>query len=153
MENRARCHVPLLKLLILPLWLVDSGPMAWGQCWSETAELKMGNPQNQDYFGSAVSIFGDTVVVGAPGDDNMNGDNAGSVRFFERDQGGPNSWRNLGTKISPNGNIGDQLGTSVSISGDTVAAGGIYAGPLGSGAVSVSERNLGGPDAWGESAS
>jgi hypothetical protein len=138
-------------VLVSGLYLVST-QTARAQCWNQEAKLQMGTPQGGDGFGYSVGIFGDTAVVGTPYDENSNGDNAGAVRFFQRDIGGPNAWGKLFTKLSPKGNTGDQLGTSVSISGNTVAAGGIYAGSLGSGAVSVFERDFGGPSAWGESA-
>ena len=37
-----------------------------------------------DRFGQAVAIDGDTVVVGAPGDDGHSGDNTGAVYVFTR---------------------------------------------------------------------
>ena len=74
-------------------------PGAQGQCWSETATLVMNKSGEDDYFGSSTSVDGDTAIVGAPGDDNANGGNAGSVLLLRARPG----WsRQLG--------LGDQEG-------------------------------------------
>ena len=41
-----------------------------GSTWSQQAQLTASDAANSDSFGSAVSISGDTIVVGAYGDDN-----------------------------------------------------------------------------------
>ena len=40
-----------------------------GSTWTQSAYLKASNADENDVFGSAVAISGDTVVVGAPGED------------------------------------------------------------------------------------
>jgi len=78
----------------------------------------------QDLFGAGVAISGDTVVVGASGDDS-NGDGAGAVYVFSRNEGGQNNWGQVGAKLTaedPDGEqvAGDSFGRAVSISGDTI---------------------------------
>ncbi|MGV3658619.1 MAG: LamG-like jellyroll fold domain-containing protein, partial [Prosthecobacter sp.] len=41
--------------------------------WTRQAYLKASNTQSYDYFGSTVAIHGDTIVVGAPGEDSSVG--------------------------------------------------------------------------------
>jgi hypothetical protein len=66
-----------------------------GDAWSQQAYLKASNTEAEDEFGSSVSVSGDTLVVGAPGEDScatgVNGnqaDNAcrsvGAVYVFTR---------------------------------------------------------------------
>ncbi|MDF1799220.1 MAG: FG-GAP repeat protein [Planctomycetota bacterium] len=56
-----------------------------GGVWSQEAYLKAANAEAQDHFGAAVGVSGDTVIVGAPGEDGGQGgvngdptDNSGS---------------------------------------------------------------------------
>ncbi len=47
-----------------------------GTIWSQEAYLKASNTEQHDHFGQSVAVSGDTVVVGAPGEDsNANGVN------------------------------------------------------------------------------
>jgi hypothetical protein len=39
-----------------------------GATWTQEAYLKASNAEAKDHFGRSVSISGDTIVVGAPGD-------------------------------------------------------------------------------------
>ena len=76
----------------------------------------------EDIFGSAVAIFGDTIVVGAPGN--------AAAYVFERDQGGPNAW-GLVAKLF----FGDEenlFGNSVALDGNVVLVGAPYDQGVGS---------------------
>ena len=54
-------------------WATDSGAAyvftRSGTTWSQQAYLKASNTEADDYFGSCVAVSGDTVVVGAYGED------------------------------------------------------------------------------------
>ncbi|HVK67874.1 MAG TPA: FG-GAP repeat protein [Polyangium sp.] len=50
--------------------------------WAQDRRILAADGANGDYFGSAVAVSVDTVLVGAPGDDNDKGENAGSVYTF-----------------------------------------------------------------------
>jgi hypothetical protein len=76
----------------------------------------------EDAFGRAVAIDGSTAVVGAPFDDDR-GLNSGSVYLFQRDQGGLNGWGQAGKLTVPDGNVGDEFGIAVSVSGDHLVVG------------------------------
>ena len=68
-----------------------------------------GDGAASDYFGSALCIDADTLLVGARGDDD-NGSNAGAAYIFCRDQGGPDDWGQV-AKITPNDGVaGDNFG-------------------------------------------
>jgi len=72
-----------------------------------------------------VSIDGDTVVIGALGDDDK-GSNTGSAYVFTRDTAGDlaSGWTQLAKLTAgTDGAAGDLFGTSVSISGDTMVIG------------------------------
>src|SRR6266508_458911 len=68
----------------------DAGPNAGsayvfvrsGTSWSQQAKLTASDAAAFDFFGAAVAISGDTVVVGALADDTDAGSNAGSAYVF-----------------------------------------------------------------------
>ena len=73
-----------------------------------------------DFFGSSVSISGDTAVVGASGDDVGAGMDQGSAHVFVRSGG---VWTQQQQLTGSDGLFGDRFGESVSISGDTLVVG------------------------------
>ncbi|MCP5097613.1 MAG: hypothetical protein GY943_18860 [Chloroflexi bacterium] len=101
-----------------------------------------------DVFGNNVAISGDTVVVGALGDDD-NGTNSGAVYVFERDV----QWRegniNQIAKITPDdGAERDSFGSRVAIYGETIviSAWTIDDNGIDPGAVYVFEKGTGWDD-------
>ncbi len=111
--------------------------------------LKASNPDNGDVFGYAVAIDGDTIVVGAHGEDSSSSgidsvpDNAapdaGAVYVFVRTAG---VWTQQAYLKAPNPDASDYFGYSVAISGDTlvVAAVGEDSGQLGPSAVAATDN-------------
>lgn len=83
------------------------------------SELLATNGNINDGFGSSVSLYGETLVVGAPGVDEQ-GVNSGAVYVFTRNG---NSWQQQAVLNSNNGTAGDGFGASVSISGETIVVG------------------------------
>jgi len=121
----------------------EGGPDNWGQA----AKLTASDGASGSAFGAAVSISGDTVVVGAPGDD-TSGSNFGSAYLFEKPEGG---WTNMTetAKIgASDGVANDYFGRSLSINGDTVVVSGF--GDDHAGRVFVFERDAGGAGSWGQ---
>ena len=68
----------------------------------------------------SVSVSGDTVVVGASGDDTPGGADAGSAYVFVRSG---TTWTEQQKLLASDGAAGDHFGGSVSVSGDTVVVG------------------------------
>ena len=104
---------------------------------SAEGELDVPSINEDDQFGSAVALEGDTLVVGSPGNDDGNGDDSGAVYLFTKEN---NIWKNT-LKISEGvgaGKLdialtsGDQFGSSVALDGNTLAVGAI--GDAGAGA-------------------
>ncbi|MEO8428049.1 MAG: FG-GAP repeat protein, partial [Verrucomicrobiota bacterium] len=110
-----------------------------GTNWSQQAYLKASNTGADDFFGLSVAVSGDTVVVGAYGEDssargvnaNQNNNSAGesgAAYVFVRSG---TTWRQQAYLKASNtggafpGNVGDFFGHSVSVSGDTVVAGAV----------------------------
>ena len=90
-----------------------------GTTWTQQVVLTASDATAGDKFGTAVSISGTSLAVGAPG----RGTNKGAVYVFTFD--GTN-WNQNATVLTT-GASGDKLGSSVSIQGFTVAAGAPYA--------------------------
>ena len=72
-----------------------------------------------DYFGSSVSIDGDTMVIGAYADDD-NGYTSGSAYVFTRTNG---IWTQRAKLTASDAVANDYFGLSVSINGDTMVIG------------------------------
>lgn len=94
---------------------------------------------------SVVALEGDTLVVGAPLQDNANGVEAGAIYIFQRNQGGTDNWGEVRKHIASNGGNVKFFGRSVAIDGDTIVAG----NPVGRSA-HIFQKDLGGTNAWGE---
>ena len=90
-----------------------------GAVWTEEAKLLASDGAAGDYFGNAVSVSGDTAVMGAFGDDD-NGNNSGSAYVFVRSG---SLWTEQAKLTASDGAADDRFGWSVSVSGDTAAVG------------------------------
>ena len=86
-----------------------------------------------DLFGHAVSLSGDTAVIGAPIDDASKG----SAYVFVRNG---TTWSEQAKLTASDGLAGDYFGISVSLSGDTVVVG-AYEDDAGKGSAYVFTRN------------
>ncbi len=90
--------------------------------WGQVKKLTASGGETNDYFGEAVAIEGDTVMVGAF-NDNDNGSGAGSVYIFNRNLGGSGNWGKVTELYASDGAVGDGFGWSVAIDGDTAMVG------------------------------
>lgn len=102
-----------------------------GTNWIQQAYLKASNTGSSDAFGESVGVSGDTIVVGAGGEDSsaagVNGNQgnnsaAGSGAAYVFVRNGTNWIQQAYLKASNTG-AGDEFGFAVAISGDTVVAG------------------------------
>ena len=118
---------------------------------SEVKKLTASDAQADDTFGLSVALSGDSAIVGASGED-AGGTRAGAAYVFERNQGGPGNWGEVGKLTASDAQAGNVFGFSVAVSGDTavVGASGEDAGGNNAGAGYVFERDEGGTDNWGE---
>ena len=100
---------------------------------AQQAYLKASNTELSDAFGGSVAVSGDTVVVGAGGEDSnatgVNGDQSdnsvsgsGAAYVFVRN--GTN-WSQQAYLKASNPEPGDNFGWSVAVSGDTVVVGAV----------------------------
>ena len=84
--------------------------------WTQAAKLTAFDGEAYDNFGISVAVDGDTVVVGAPGNDGAGAD-SGSVYVFTRDSNG--EWSQKKKLTDEDGEAGDWFGYSVAV--DTAA--------------------------------
>ena len=88
--------------------------------WLEVDELTASDADQGDRFGSAVSLSGDRVIVGAFSDDDP-GLESGSAYIYERQSDG--TWLEMTKLVPTDGAPFDHFGTSVSIDGDLAIVG------------------------------
>jgi len=110
--------------------------------WGHVAKIVADDAGPFDYFGTTISISGDTAILG--GKD--------AAYIVQRDHGGQNAWGQV-TKINPSGTGHVYFGRVVSIDGDTAVvgdAGHFVNGIINVGSAFVYRRDHGGPNAWGQ---
>ena len=93
---------------------VDPGPWVWERTPADAAPW--------DAVGSAVSIFEDTAVVGAPGDN----DGTGAVHVYRREGTGWITWVEQPELTPWDGEPGDGFGTAVSVHENWIMVGSPY---------------------------
>ncbi|WP_308192277.1 FG-GAP repeat protein [Leptospira levettii] len=105
-----------------------------GSIWAQEAYLKAPNAESTDFFGTAVAIDGNTIIVSAIQEDSnqitiTNGPTAsidnsatssGAVYVFQR---AGSTWVQQAYIKPPNAEANDQFGIFLSISGDTIVVG------------------------------
>ncbi|MFN3454356.1 MAG: FG-GAP repeat protein, partial [Pseudobdellovibrio sp.] len=105
-----------------------------GSTWEQDAYIKANNSDVSDLFGSSVSLFENTLVVGAPGEDsnqttisnnatssfdNTNSD-SGAVYVYKRsDEDG--SWKQQAYIKAINSGVDDHFGSKIKIHGKSIA--------------------------------
>ncbi len=90
--------------------------------WTQAAKLTAFDGAAYDNFGISVAVDGDTVVVGAPGNDGAGAD-SGSVYVFVKPTGGWATSTETAKLTASDGAALDYFGYSVAVDGDTVLVG------------------------------
>lgn len=88
--------------------------------WSQAAYLKASNTGQDHNFGTAIALDGDTLVVGAPGE-NTTEQGSGAVYIFVRDDSG--DWTQEALLKSVVVGLDDAFGSQVVLVGDLLAVG------------------------------
>ena len=102
-----------------------------GSTWTQQAYVKASNTNAGDGFGASVAVDGDTLVVGASGEDsnatgvggsqlNNSASASGAVYVFTRSAA---TWTQQAYIKASNTGVDDLFGSSVAIDGDTIAVG------------------------------
>lgn len=90
--------------------------------WTHHATLSVPSPAgtgSSPGFGSAVAVWADRIAIGAPQDGGQPGQNHGSVRIYEPDDGG--DWAQAALLESPFTMSGARFGEHVAMSGNLLA--------------------------------
>ncbi|MGH9937809.1 MAG: FG-GAP repeat protein, partial [Blastocatellia bacterium] len=101
-----------------------------GETWNQHARLNAVDGAANDYFGGAVALSGDTLVVGASFDDFGLTENQGSVYVFTRNGA---TWTQQQKLIAGDGVAEDRFGNALALGGDTLVVG-AYADDVGANA-------------------
>ncbi|MGD0302132.1 MAG: hypothetical protein ABSE86_34055 [Bryobacteraceae bacterium] len=86
-----------------------------GTAWSQQAKLTASDGASGDQFGSSVSLFGTTAVIGAPGNSGQGAAYVFTTTGF--------TWSQQAKLTASDGAAGDQFGISVAASGPNVLVG------------------------------
>jgi MYXO-CTERM domain-containing protein len=89
-----------------------------GTTWVEEQKL-VPNAEDEANFGYSVSLFGDSALVGAPGEDSYRG----KAYVFRRSDG---AWLEERALAASDGSESDQLGNSVSLAADRALVGAFW---------------------------
>jgi len=121
-----------------------------GTDWTEQQVLGGTDPEQNDYFGCALALSGQTLLVGASGDSIAGASShEGSVYVFVRSG---TTWGEQTTLTASDGAVLDRFGTAVELEGDTALVGAPSVdvpGTFEAGAVYVFERS---GTVWSEAA-
>lgn len=91
-----------------------------GTTWEDEVKLEASDGAPSDYFGGSVSICGDIALIGADGEDNSGGANAGAAYVF-RFNG--SIWAQEAKLQASDGAEGDGFGNHVSVSENLAVVG------------------------------
>jgi hypothetical protein len=94
----------------------------WADASTQTAKLVSSDIAINDYFGIAVDIDTDVIVVGANQDDDA-GTDSGSAYVFEKPLAGWTNMNETAKLTASNAAASDYFGRSVSVSGTTIVVG------------------------------
>ena len=89
-----------------------------GTTWTEEQKLKASDAAPDSAFGLSVALSGQTVAIGAPGE-SSGALSSGAVYVFVNDG---TSWQQQGKIKANSAMMNQQLGSTVSVSGDTIVA-------------------------------
>lgn len=113
---------------------------------NQVAKLDPDDGDDDDSFGHAVAMSGDTLVVAAPGNEAPSGPYAGTVYIFEKGAGWADGHANQVAKLATADASSDAyFGGSVALNGDTLIVGAEY-DKSGAGSAFVFEKGAGWTD-------
>lgn len=106
-------------------YLFERPADGWPIIMAQNSQLAASDGSNFDNFGRSVSVYGNSVIVGAPNQDFNNEFNQGKVYMFNKPQGSdwpPTMFETQQFQVS-NAEQGDNFGCSVSLSEDVFIVG------------------------------
>ena len=97
----------------------DSSITGYEYLKAQVAKLTAFDGAAYDNFGKSVAVDGDTMVIGAWGDDD-NGNNSGSAYVYVRQSG---AWSRVAKLTASDGTADDNFGEAVAVDADTIVVG------------------------------
>ena len=103
--------------------------------WPHVATLSPSMPSGGAYFGSALALAGDTVLIGAPGTTIDARQRQGAAYLFERAAGGADAWGEVARLVASDGLSEGSFGSAVALDngakiigakGDSAYRGAVY---------------------------
>ena len=113
--------------------------------FKQIQKITVSDEASVDYFGYSVSIYEDTIVVGAYGDDDK-GSDSGSAYIFEKNSN--EDWEEIQKITASDGAIYNRFGYSISIYNETIVVGTYDDRNSESGSAYIFEKNSNG--AWSQ---
>ena len=135
--NRVPSALGLLTALAITLWYANVSTLRAASPESSSksaaaifqrAELTGSDLQQDSFFGSAVAISGNTIVVGAPGNAEVGHNVPGAAYVFVKPTGGWHNMTQIAKLTTSDGGSdpGNRFGSSVAISGNTIVVGSFF---------------------------
>lgn len=117
--------------------------------WGQVARLTAADGNADHYFGDAVAVSGDVVVIGATYASGA-ASQSGAAYVYARDFGGVGAWGQAAKLAASDGHSGDHFGMNLSMSGLTLVVGAPDAETIYNnyGAAYVFGRDVNDPTAW-----
>ncbi|MFB6310674.1 MAG: FG-GAP repeat protein [Salinirussus sp.] len=94
-----------------------------GGDWKRAAKLVPADGDEDDLFGNAVALSGETALIGASSEEAANGVNAGAAYVFTRSRG---TWTQRAKLAADDGNGGDLFGYAVALDDGLVLVGAAF---------------------------
>ncbi len=119
--------------------------------WTEVKKIVASDGEQDDEFGHSVSVNGDYIIIGAPGEDD-GVFNAGAAYIYYRHSGGNEQWGEVKKIIASDAATQDNFGTAVGITDGSAIVGAFGEDSLGddTGAAYLFDQNEGSTNNWGQ---
>jgi FG-GAP repeat len=105
-------------------YLFEEPAAGWSGTWLPKTEFEASNGTKKAAIGTSVSVSGETVAVGAPGETVGSSQNEGAIYMFTRPSSGwPKTMTETAELTASTAKGGAELGFSLALSGKTLVAG------------------------------
>lgn len=133
------------------VYVYERGSGGGESIWGQVKKLVIADGEQEDRFGTSVSISGNRIIAGAIYENNGSTSQQGAAYIFEQNVGGANNWGQIKKLVAPDGAAQDWFGNAVAIDGDTVVVGAYFddIAAANEGSAYIFERNIGGNNNWG----
>lgn len=92
--------------------------------WTEVQKLTPSDGSARDNFGANIAVYGETILIGAPGRDDKSSATGAAYLFIQEESG---HWRELQKLTASDASAGDEFGYSVALKEETALVGARFA--------------------------